>query len=607
MIDKIDLNKCTGCNMCGDLCPVSAISYHEDKYGFLYPVVNQDKCIQCEKCIKSCPSLNPSLKIKMNEPEVYAAWSKDDQIRTDSTSGGLFYEFGKYVIENKGVVSGVAYNNDWKSAKNIVVSDLEGLERLKGSKYFQSNASNVYQEVQKALMDENIKMVLFCGTPCQNAALKSFLGKEYDQLYCIDFICRSINSPKAFQAYIDELEEKYNSRVVNVHLKSKINGWQSLASQVDFKNGQQSLEDKNSDWWVKGFIYNDLYTRPVCHQCQYKELPRCSTDITIGDFWGIKGQTEENLFKGISVMMINSQKGKVLLSKIKQKLELEKTDLDDVLPGNPSLLKNPPQNNKIDKFFRLLNKYKFSKSVKICMNKSLWGRCKDRMKRLLRKMKKIVWIKKNLSLWKFIKYNYFTKNIIRDKGTYIYPYKNAILDIDRTAKIYLHGKNCEIGINKLKGSRAETHVRLDAYATWNCNNGCGLFYDTVLEIKENAVFDSGYFTANSGSVIISDLHICFGEDVMLGRNIIVYDSDFHQIKNENGTQMNGPSEVIIEDHAWLTSNINVNKGVRIGKNSLITAQTVVVKDVPPNTINGGHGLAHVIKEGVTWSRERVNK
>ena len=111
----------------------------------------------------------------------------------------------------------------------------------------------------------------------------------------MDFICRSINSPKAFKAYIDELEHQYNSKVVEVQLKNKKSGWQSLASRVRFENGEESIRDKTQDWWVKGFIFNDLYTRESCFHCQYKVLPRLNADLTIGDFWGIKNQTQQDM------------------------------------------------------------------------------------------------------------------------------------------------------------------------------------------------------------------------------------------------------------------------------------------------------------------------
>ena len=336
MIECIKKEQCTGCKMCEDICPKGAISFETDDQGFWYPKVS-DLCIECGLCVKKCPSLNKHLQ---NEelPKVYSAWSKNDNVRISSTSGGIFWEIASKFIMQGGVVVGSRYCDDWKSAKHVIVKNLDELSMIKGSKYFQSDTEGIYSKVRKELEAGN--KVLFCGTPCQISAIKAFLGREYKKLYCMDFICRSINSPKAFRAYIDELEKEYNSEVVEVHLKNKKNGWQSLASQVCFKNGEESIRDKNEDWWVKGFIYNDLYTRESCYHCQYKVLPRLNSDITIGDFWGIQNQKNIDMFKGISVVLLNTQKGKEIFNDNKNAFIFNKHNIDEVLSGNPALLKN---------------------------------------------------------------------------------------------------------------------------------------------------------------------------------------------------------------------------------------------------------------------------
>ncbi len=308
MIDKsIKKHQCTGCQMCGDLCPRDAITFETDREGFWYPSVDYDRCINCGLCEKKCPSLNFKENSANRAPKVFSAWIKDEEIRINSTSGGVFWAFASNWIKDGGVVVGVRYGDDWKSAQGMVAHDLNELILIKGSKYFQSNSAGVYKRISNEI--KLGKKVLFCGTPCQNAALRNFLGKESDGVVFMDFICRSINSPLAFKAYVSELEQEYDSEVDYVQLKNKDGGWQSLASKVVFKNGKQSVRDKKKDWWVNGFIHNDLYTRESCYYCQYKVLPRASADITIGDFWGIKGQSDDDMFKGISVVMINSEKG----------------------------------------------------------------------------------------------------------------------------------------------------------------------------------------------------------------------------------------------------------------------------------------------------------
>ena len=592
--------KCTGCKMCADICPVDAINFEINNEGFWYPVINEKKCINCNKCVVVCPSLNEKLRIQQKEPIVYAAWSEDEKTRISSTSGGVFYEVAKIFIKQGGVVAGCAYGDDWKSAYHMIATNINELDKIKGSKYFQSDTKGIYKAVEEQL--KSGKEVLFCGTPCQCTSLKAYLNNRYEKIYYMDFICRSINSPLAFQKYISELEEDYGAKATEVQLKNKKYGWQSLASKVVFENGKESIRDRNTDWWVKGFINNDLYTRESCYQCVYKKLPRITADITIGDFWGIKNQSKENMFKGISVILLNNERGIDLFERCKNSLILVKKTIADVLPGNPALLNNPIKTSKQDKFFHYIYKMPFSKAVKKCVSPNLMDNFKRGCKYMLKKVKYAIWIIRNCNVYKFIYYNFLSKQIIRDRNYYLIPYKNAVIDLHKTAKIYIEGRNLEIGINKLKGSRAETHLRMREGAVWKAKNGGCLFYNTVLEIHKNALFESGFFTMNGGSVIICAKHINFGEDVMLGRNIVIYDSDYHQVLDENGNMTNFSKEVIIKDHVWLTNQVMVLKGVTIGKSSLVTPYSVVRKDIPEESMYSGN---KVVRGEIHWSRDCV--
>lgn len=480
---------------------------------------------------------------------------------------------------------------------------MDDLEKLKGSKYFQSDTEGIYLKVKKEL--DNQRMVLFCGTPCQNAALHSFLGKSYENLYFMDFICRSINSPLAFKKYISELEEMNGAKAKKVQLKNKKYGWNSLATRICFENGKECVEVKENNYWVKGFISNDLYTRESCYQCQYRKIPRITADITIGDFWGITGQSSENMFCGISALMLNSKRAKALFSKVKDRFVYQPRKIAEVLSGNPALRNNPVRTKKQDKFFELIQSHSFTYSVKQCLKEDIVSKSFRNIKRICRKLKHICnfVLNNNISLSKYIYCNYFCKHIIRSGTSKVIPHKKAIINFGKNSKIYLSGRDLEIGFNQLRGSKSETHVRLDENAVWNCKNGGLLFYNTVLEIKPNAQFSSGFFSMNGGSVVIAHRHIVFGEDVMLGRNIIVYDSDFHSLLDSNGVAYNVPKDVIIEDHVWLTSNITVLKGVVIGKDSLITAQTVINKNIPEHSIVAGKSMGQVIKDEVSWDRQ----
>ncbi len=603
MIDKIISNRCTGCNMCGDICPRNAIKYKINEEGFEEPEVDYSKCIKCGLCTKKCPVLNEKI-FKKEIPEVYSAWIKDDDIRLKSTSGGIYYAIAKKFIDNDGYIVGSVYSEDYKEAYHIIGSNDEDLNKIIGSKYFQSSAKGIYTKIKK-LLEKNEK-VLFCGTPCQSAALQSFLSKEYDNLYIIDFICRGINSPLAFRKHIEELENLYNSKVKLVQLKNKKTGWQSLATYAEFENGKTYHQDRNTSPWVKGFVESGgLFIRNSCYSCKFREFPRIS-DITIGDFWGIQGMKSEDMFKGISSVMINSSKGNKLFDMIKEDIIYERKNLDQLLAGNPALLTDPIKNQNRDKFFKELKDKKFSDAVNSCqINKSKTNIIKKvylKMIRILKKIKKVL----EIDTLKFIKYNFFSKNIVRDKGVYLIPHRGTVLDLSKDSRIYLKGNNIELCVNKLKKSKAEAHIRMNGNAKWYSNNGCQLFYNTVLEIKDNAIFETGLFSANGGSVIVCAKNIKLGEDVMLGRNIIIYDSDHHQVFNEEMKPSNYAQPVIIEDHVWLTSNVTVLKGVTIGRDSLVTAQTLIRKDYDEASLIAGGATGKVVGKCNGWSRKTIN-
>lgn len=212
---------------------------------------------------------------------------------------------------------------------------------------------------------------------------------------------------------------------------------------------------------------------------------------------------------------------------------------------------------------------------------------------------------KEISIFRFIIYNYFTKQIVRKKGAYIIPFKGATLEISKNAIVELGG-TIHFGINKLKGSKAETYIRLGNNSKWVCEEDVLLFFNTFIDIHDDALLETKFFSANSGSTIVVGKHICLGHDVMMGRNVIIYDSDFHSIPGDDGNPINFSKDVIIEDHVWLTNNITVLKGVKIGKDSLISAMTLIRKDVPQASLVAGIP-GNILKEGVSWSREYIHE
>lgn len=359
MIDSINRMDCTGCKMCKDICPIDAISYETDHEGFWYPKVDYSRCIKCRKCVKTCPSLSVHRNSAAHEADVYAAWSLDDGIRLKSTSGGIFYILAEEMLKQGGVVAACKYSDDFKSAYHAVGETIEDLEAFKGSKYFQSDTDGIYKAVREKL--ECGRKVLFCGAPCQVAGLNQFIGTENPNLVTVDFICRGINSPMVFKKYVVECEKRCGSPVRIVHLKNKNKGWTRLGTFMEFQNGKKYYRDRVTDPWVNGYVRGDLFMRPCCSQCKYKERIRVA-DISIGDFWGLKG-SQDDLFKGISVILANTDKGAAYLQGVEDKLFLEKRTYEEASKGNGCLLTSAKMGKHRAEFFERIADTEFEQLV----------------------------------------------------------------------------------------------------------------------------------------------------------------------------------------------------------------------------------------------------
>lgn len=367
MIDKLEKFQCTGCKACGDICPKSAIIFKNDEEGFWYPEIDYVKCVSCGLCEKICPAENGiDKKTKINnkmtrykEPDVLQVYNMDDEVRISSTSGGVYYALAETFLSKGGVIAGCVYNEDWSGAHHVIARDKAGLDKIYGSKYFQSDTEGIFREIENVL--DSGEELLFCGSPCQVAGLYNYLKKQYANLYTVDFICRGINSPKAYRAYMEELQKKHHSQLKKVHFKNKTQGWINLGTRVEFQNGKVYFRNRHTDPWVNGFINGNLYMRPACASCRFKSLPRIA-DISFGDFWGIK-YSKEDAFKGVSLVLLNSEKGKKLFGLSKNKLIVKQGDLDTALRGNPAILNAIPMGQKREEFFENIEKEDFSKLV----------------------------------------------------------------------------------------------------------------------------------------------------------------------------------------------------------------------------------------------------
>ena len=577
-----DLNriKCVGCKACGDSCAKNAISFEQDDEGFAYPVLDEKKCVGCGECVRVCPA-KEKLQPRIEKPRCFSAWSRDDSVREESTSGGFFYELAKLIIEDNGAVIGAKYAYNYKKVVHSVALNLDELKELMGSKYVQSDTCGIFKKALMLLKD-NYK-VLFAGTPCQCAAMKKYLeGKvNLDNFYLMDFVCYSIYSPLVYQRWLDEMEEQEESVISKLRFKSKKYGWENRCLEIEFANGEKKYQSdlRGEDLYIAGIEAADLYQRHSCYNCSFREESHRAADFTVGDFWGLKNQTEYDLFKGISFVMANSAKADALLKKLGKVMVIRRCELDDIKRGNPNIVENPIlQENKRKMFFSYLNNYKFSDALYMST-----GFRTPKPKNNFHKFKEILF-DKDISTIKYLYYNFFCKNVIRKGTAQIIPYKNSIIEFGKNSKLIIEGfKDFNIGINKLAGSRAETYLRLYRDAKMTLFHGADLYYGTTIELMENAEFDAGYFSMNTGTVIVVDYKMSFGEYIGFGRNNMIYDSDFHALHTAKGNIVNRPQKIVIGNHVWVTSSNTILPGSEIGDNVVIGNRNNINFHVPSNS------------------------
>lgn len=355
IISNID---CCGCYTCVSVCPVKAIEMKFNSEGFCLPVIDE-KCINCGLCAQKCPVLNFT-HVNKGESKVYAGWSKNNNVRLDSSSGGIFSELANNILKNKGYICGAVYDEEWK-VKHIVTNKISDIPLLRSSKYVQSRIENCFLLIKEQL--ELGKDVMAVATPCQIAGLHNYLDKEYENLYTVDFICRGVNSPKVLRKFLDVLEDKYKSKVSFVKFRHKKYGWNRFATKIKFENGKTYLKDRYTDRFMKGYLDYNCFMRNSCYNCRFKGFPR-SADITLADFWGIEKHIPNiNRNDGVSMIMTNSDKGVKLFEEISNGIYKKQMELSDIIKGNPMMIESPKKTKSRDEFFDKIDDEDFANLI----------------------------------------------------------------------------------------------------------------------------------------------------------------------------------------------------------------------------------------------------
>lgn len=594
---KID---CCGCNACGDVCAHGAISYKTDDEGFWYPEVDSQKCIECGLCEKVCPIIQAD-ELKKNDfetPKCFAAQNKNLESLFNSTSGSAFAGFAEKVYRDGGYVGGAVFNEDY-SVRQFISNDKADLEGLRNSKYVQSNSEGFYTEVKQLLKSGN--KVLVCGLPCQMAALRAFLRKDYDNLIIVDLICLGINSPIILPAYLHWKEVQHNSKLVYYKAKNKELGWRQLTTKLVFENGDVEYDKKDTNYFTHGFIGTHAFARPSCYECKFKGTPRIA-DITIGDFWGVEkylGKEYDNDL-GTSCILINSKKGLDFYESVRSKFRDIEINYQDVLKGNKALVDSISR-PKIDReqFYSDITNLTFGDFAKKYIKLPA-----ERQPSKLRCFTSFVSGITRASGWNFrtlfqnIHYNFFCKQVKANvlSGKYMVLHKHCVLDIEKTGRINLEGV-FNFGFKRVKGSKLESRLLVDKGAVLDVKGGV-IYSGADIELFQNAHLEIGKgIIFNINATIICGDHIQIADNVCFGRNVTVRDNSGEHFMSRKVYKNKRP--VFIGQHTWVTEQSMVMPGSRIGTGVIVGAGSIVQGKLPNFTLATGRP-AIVVDEDIFW-------
>ena len=370
---KMKKSACSGCEACANSCPIGCITMTPDKEGFYFPLCDANKCIRCNKCIKTCPVLN--LKERKLILKSYAGFVKDDAIVNKSASGGMFgslMEAFESISAYKGYICGVAWNASFTGAEHIISDRQIDFEKIRSSKYVQSRKNDIFYRI-KTKLDDN-RYILFSGTPCEVAGLKGYLNRDYKNLFTVDIVCQGPTSPKAMEEFVQWIIKKHKSNIRSVNMRYvKVVPWIPQWIKIEFENGKS---------WCRLFYETSIgramhiMQRESCYICKFNGGRRCS-DITIGDFHGSDISKPYYNPYGTSIIVINTCQGKKLFKALdRTNVYLEEVSYEDISIPNPRIIKAGNKHPFRTKFGSIF----YEKGLNSAANASWSVRQKIRMK-----------------------------------------------------------------------------------------------------------------------------------------------------------------------------------------------------------------------------------
>ena len=390
VVDK-ERDECTGCTACVATCPMHAIDMKSDVEGFNYPSIDHEICVKCGMCLKVCPVG----KAIQNEPcKAYAAKNNDVAIRTSSSSGGMFSSLANYILNKGGVVFGAGYNESFEVV-HMAADNEQLLSNLRASKYVQSDLGDSFRAIENILKKN--RWVLFVGTPCQVAGLKSFLKKEYDTLIVVDVLCYGVPSPMVFKSFIEFLQTKNKSKIKEFYFRDKKFGYSSPNVKAIYENGL--IEEMTSD--VKSFarsFFSGITTRPSCFNCAFKGMNRLA-DLTLGDLWIVDDISQDmDDETGTTLVFAYSDKAAKLVSDLNN-VQLKEISIPlAIKKAGPMLYRSAKVNARRDAFFNDIQTLSYEECIRKYVPESL----KSRLANIIKPIIKNTWLAKAV-LFKNIK------------------------------------------------------------------------------------------------------------------------------------------------------------------------------------------------------------
>lgn len=374
-----NVDECTGCNGCKNVCPKQCIFMKMSDDGFYYPQIEHNLCVECGLCAMVCPINNTSFH---SNPESIIAYKNDNDVREQSTSGGFFTAISDYILNKNGVVYGAIFDQNFK-VMHQRANDIATRNAMRYSKYVQSDIGKTYSRAGEDLL--NKKTVLFTGTPCQISGLNNYLSVRKisnKNLITCDFICHGTPSPLIWENYLSFIHTKYNDNILAVNFRDKTLGWHKPQLKIIMEHHTQSGTEAQDAFYQ--LFYSNCILRKSCHICPYTSIKRVS-DITMADFWGVENsypQLDDN--KGLSLLLINSQKGADIIGKLG--IQFDEIRLEDI--RQPHLYHPALASRKRDKFWNEYSTKGFMYVLNKYGNQSIKSKIIRRVKKAILKVMK---------------------------------------------------------------------------------------------------------------------------------------------------------------------------------------------------------------------------